>query len=103
MSTTAGATAFTHASNSILEWYFVIPATRPFDAVLILSQIKTASKGLVAGMTKYHSKMEFDACVKAVAPAVVDIDTSETTSQLFQKFHAVGINIHVQILGVNQN
>ncbi len=66
----------------------------------VLSQVKSASKDAIARIAKYRPSMPFDAFVKEVSPAVVQIDAAEVTSELCQKFHAVGMKVQTPVLQV---
>lgn len=65
----------------------------------VLSQVKAAANGTVAGMTKYRPTMGFDGFVKEVAPAAVEIDADEVTPELCKRFHTAGIKVQVKVLG----
>jgi len=47
----------------------------------VLAQVKAASMGTVAGMTKYRPTMDFDTFIKDVAPAAVEIDAPDVTAE----------------------
>ena len=70
-----------------------------YESPAVLAEIKAASKGTVPGMTKFRAKMDFDSFVKDVAPAAVEIDADEVTSDLCQRFHAAGIKVQAKVLG----
>ncbi len=65
----------------------------------ILMKVKAASKGAVAGMTKYRPTMPFDSFVSDVSPAAVEIDADDVTKKLCEKFHAAGIKVQAKVLG----
>jgi len=66
----------------------------------VLTQVKSASAGSVACMTKFRTKtMLFDEFVQRVAPAAVEIDADEITPALCQRFHAIGIKVEAKVLG----
>ena len=70
-----------------------------YDSPAVLTQVRELSSGRVPGMTKYRPSMDFDAFVKDVAPAAVEIDANEVTTELCQKFHAAGIKVQAKVLG----
>jgi len=71
-----------------------------YDSPDVLAKVKTASRGTVPGMTKYHPKtMPFLAFVQNVAPAAVEIDADELNAELCRQFHAVGIKVQAKVLG----
>lgn len=70
-----------------------------YDRPENLMKVKTASNGSVAGMTKYRPTMAFDSFVKEIAPAAVEIDADEVTSELCHAFHAAGIKVQAKVLG----
>ena len=65
----------------------------------VLMKVKAASKGAVAGMTKYRPAMPFDSFVSGVSPAAVEIDADHVTKELCEKFHAAGIKVQAKVLG----
>lgn len=65
----------------------------------ILDQIKAASDGAIAGMTKYRPAMDFDSFVKDVAPAAVEIDADDVSAELCRRFHRAGIKVQAKVLG----
>ena len=65
----------------------------------ILMKVKAASKGAVAGMTKYRPTMPFNSFVSDVSPAAVEIDADHVTKELCEKFHAAGIKVQAKVLG----
>jgi glycerophosphoryl diester phosphodiesterase len=65
----------------------------------ILMKVKTASKGAVAGMTKYRPTMLLDSFVSDVSPAAAEIDADLVTKDLCEKFHAAGIRVQAKVLG----
>jgi glycerophosphoryl diester phosphodiesterase len=72
-----------------------------YDSPDVLAQVKAASKGTVAGMTKYRPTMGFDAFIQHVAPAAVEIDAPDVTAELCRRFHAAGIKVQAKVLGTN--
>ena len=65
----------------------------------VLMKVKAASKGAVAGMTKYRPSTPFDSFVSDVSPAAVEIDADHVTKELCEKFHAAGIKVQAKVLG----
>ena len=65
----------------------------------ILVRVKVASKGTVAGMTKYRPAMPFESFVKDASPAAVEIDADDVTRELCDKFRSVGIKVQAKVLG----
>ena len=72
-----------------------------YGSPAVLAQVKAASMGSVPGMTKYRPTMDFDAFIKNVAPAAVEIDAPDVTAELCQRFHAAGIKVQAKVLGEN--
>jgi glycerophosphoryl diester phosphodiesterase len=73
-----------------------------YDQPEVLAEIRAISDGSVACMSKYRPKtMHFAAFVEKVAPAAVEIDASDVTPELCQKFHAAGIKVQAKVLGPN--
>jgi glycerophosphoryl diester phosphodiesterase len=72
-----------------------------YDSPAVLAQVKAASMGTVPGMTKYRPTMDFDAFIKDVAPAAVEIDAVDVTAELCRRFHAAGIKVQAKVLGEN--
>jgi len=70
-----------------------------YDTPAILAEVKAFSKGTVPVMAKYRQTVDFDKFVREVAPAAVEIDAEEVTSEVCQKFHAAGIKVQAQVLG----
>jgi glycerophosphoryl diester phosphodiesterase len=70
-----------------------------YGSVERLEQVKAASQGSIAGMTKFRTTMNFETFVKDVAPAAVEIDADEITAEWCQRFHAAGIKVQAKVLG----
>ncbi len=70
-----------------------------YESAAVLAQVKAASRGTVAGMTKYRPSMDFDVFIKDMAPAAVEIDAPDVTAELCQRFHAAGIKVQAKVLG----
>ena len=71
-----------------------------YDNPAVLAKVKEASQGRVPGMAKYRPKsMTFEAFVRDVSPAAVEIDAEDVTAELCQRFHAAGMKVQAQVLG----
>ena len=70
-----------------------------YDRPAVLAQVKAASKGTVPQMAKYRPNMEFDAFVKELDPAAVEIDADDVTAVLCRRFHSAGIKVQAKVLG----
>lgn len=70
-----------------------------YEAPENLTRLRQFSKSAIAGMTKYRPNMPLDAFIKEVAPAAVEIDASDLTPELAQKFHDAGIKVQAKVLG----
>jgi glycerophosphoryl diester phosphodiesterase len=72
-----------------------------YDSPAVLAEVKAASMGTVAGMTKYRPTMDIDKFIKDVAPAAVEMDAPDITAELCRRFHAAGIKVQAKVLGEN--
>ena len=63
-----------------------------------LLQIKVASKGAIPVLAKFRSSSAVDAFVKDLAPAAVEINAGEITTDLCKQFHAAGIKVQIPVL-----
>jgi glycerophosphoryl diester phosphodiesterase len=65
----------------------------------VLTQVKAASQGTVAIMTKFHSETDVAAILKELSPAAVEIDADEINADLCRRFHEAGVKIQANVFG----
>jgi glycerophosphoryl diester phosphodiesterase len=66
----------------------------------LVASVLRKGNGKVAAMTKFRpASMQFDAFVRDVAPAAVEIDADVVTPEWCTKFHAAGIQVQIKVLG----
>ena len=65
----------------------------------VIAAVRKASSGAIPIMTGYRPAIDFDTFVKDLAPDAVEIDASDVTPELCNKFHAKGITVQAKVLG----
>src|SRR5262249_48893172 len=70
-----------------------------YDGPAGIAAVRKAGGGTIPTMTKYRPGADFDAFVRDVAPNAVEIDASDVTAELCQRFHANGIAVQAKVLG----
>lgn len=71
-----------------------------YDTPAALANIRSLSGNRIAVMAKFRPKeREFDAFVKEVSPAVVEIDADHLSASLCAQFHDKGIKVQANTLG----
>jgi glycerophosphoryl diester phosphodiesterase len=73
-----------------------------FDKPANLARVRAASANKVGTMTKFRPQsMEFDAFIREVDPAAVEIDADDVTPELCRRFQDRGIKVQAKVLGTN--
>src|SRR5262245_975577 len=75
------------------------PQVIVYDRPAVLAKVRAVAGDAVATMTKYRPRMDFDAFVRNVGPAAVEIDAGDVTAELRRAFHAKGIKVQAKVLG----
>ena len=73
-----------------------------YDKPANLARVRAAGANKIATMTKFRPRsMEFEAFVRDVDPAAVEIDADDVTAELCRRFHDRGIKVQAKVLGTN--
>lgn len=70
-----------------------------YDDVESLAEIREHARDKVARMAKYRKERDVDSFIREVAPAAVEINAEDITSELCQRFHQAGMKVQAQTLG----
>jgi glycerophosphoryl diester phosphodiesterase len=70
-----------------------------YAAPAVLAEVRAASKGKIATMTRYRARQDLDTFLREVRPSAVEIDAGEVTPQLCKRFHAAGVKVQAKVLG----
>jgi glycerophosphoryl diester phosphodiesterase len=73
-----------------------------YDKPANLARVRAAGANKIATMTKFRPRsMEFEAFVREVDPAAVEIDAEDVTPELCRRFHDRRIKVQAKVLGTN--
>jgi glycerophosphoryl diester phosphodiesterase len=70
-----------------------------FSSPDVLERIRTASKGRVPLMPKWHTANGTGEWITRMQPAAVEIDANEVTPEVCRAFHQKGIKVQAKVLG----